>query len=326
MASALSIENYAAPNLSGERTALSLEVQAASQTISVDSNQGYSVNDYVVVGNLGSEACEMLKITSVSGANTISFAPASTTLYHAARSAVTKLFGDKIRIYRAPDVNGLPPLDASFTAVTIISIDPDQPSTIYNDASISSSYWYKFVYYNSTTLLETSLSGSSASRGTSDGNYCTVQDIRRVSGISSERWVNDQAMAGYRLRAQEIVNGELKSLYIVPFSTPINPLISSITERLSAWLALTDQVTAFGPSSAAKAKTLHDEAMSDLASIKNGTRVLLDATGVSTAIEGGGVGTLSGLPNDSSVDTATGIGDRLFRVSDIQGGRSARMY
>jgi len=240
MAQDLKINNYGELNIR-ESTKLSADSADGASSFTVQNNEDFSANDYFIIGLRGSETMDQLLVLSVSGDDTIT-STAAAKRQHFKHDDVTKLFGNKLRIYRASNVNGSRPADGDFALLATQDIDFDQMFTDYTDADGSSSYWYRYSYYNSTALTETEK--SRPFRGGNYGNYCSIQEIRQEAGLEGNRWITDERIDLKRQAAQAFINSMLSGLYTLPFSEPINPLIAECTRLLAAGYLLTDN---YGP-------------------------------------------------------------------------------
>lgn len=242
MSQTLKIDNFNSLNIQ-EETALTADaaISASPVSLAVLNSQGYLANDIFILGTLASEISEKLTVTSIPDTSHINVA--ALTKAHTKFERITKLFGDKIKVYRAANVDGTVPADANFSVIATVDIDYDQKATVYVDAAGSNAYWYKFTYFNSTTSTQTDIGDSTAGRGGID-NYATIDSIRREAGLTNNKWISDSQIDEKRQTAQAIIDSTLQGRYTVPFTSPINPLIAEITRRLAAGYLLTDD---YGP-------------------------------------------------------------------------------
>lgn len=66
----------------------------------------------------------------------------------------------------------------AFIVLATREIDPDQMSTYYRDSAGSSGYWYRFTYFNETTMAETDLLELPAVRSANAPHCALVREIR----------------------------------------------------------------------------------------------------------------------------------------------------
>lgn len=313
MAQTLTIPNYAKQNIV-EASSITADTAAGATTATLANIHNFAADTYMIFGQLGAEVSELRKITSVAS-NTVTV-PAL-TFAHNRFDVVTALFGDKIKVYRASNTDGTPPADASFTLLDTVDIDVDQLATSYVDATGSSDYWYKFIYYNSTSVASSSLADSVAVRGGGYGNYCSIDQIRVEAGLQSNRNISDVQIDEHRQYAQQVINSYLSGVYPLPFADPVNALIQRITVLIASGSLLNKEYGSLTTHSTNNGDQKLKEGMDKLTQIKTGKIALIDAAGNSLLpSSASGVG---GWPNDTTTDAtaADSGGDRLFRISDV---------
>lgn len=313
----LQIDNFPAINIK-DKLILTADTAIGITSIPVVNSEGVSADDFIVLGNLGSEYSE-----KVQAAHT-GFAPdrshvvivAATLAAHDEFDPLWILAGDKIKIWRAPNVDGTPPADGTFTLLTTIDVNYDETSTAYEDAAGSNAYWYKVTYLNSTTNAETSLADSPILiRGGDYGVYTTISAIRREAGLWNNEFITDSTIDAARYRAQYEIDGALQGMYTVPFQPPVNPMISALTEKLAAFYLLS---TDYGPMASGNSKDA-DKKMSEyqrlMEKIDSKNYVLTDSNGQELALAGAGGN--KAWPNDTTATTPgdQGGSQRIFRMS-----------
>lgn len=318
MSTTIKIDNYSTLNVI-EKTALTEDVEAAATSLPLENNQNFAADDYILVGQPGSESAEIRTVDSVSGANTA--VADALTQRHNQYEQVLKLFGNKIRVYRAANSNGTPPADGSFSLLDEVAIDPDQLQTKYTDSAGSSGYWYKFVYYNETTDTETALADCSAGRGGGIGQYATLDSIRGLAGFANNPNISDSLVEEYRQAAQAQINGALGGHYTVPFEAPINPLISQITRLIAAGNLQLAQYGAYNVSDTNNGKLKVDEGEALLKKIVDRKYVLNDIAGNDTPTTND-LG-FSGYPNGNTQDSQ-GNNGFLFERTGLDGFNSRK--
>lgn len=317
MSQTLNIDNFSSINVL-EETTLSLACIAGITELTVTSAQNFAGGDIVLLGRKGSETAEIDSLASTTLPHTLTLGTA-TALAHSKFETITKLYGNQISLYRASNVDGTPPINSSYTPLATFDIDYDQMYTSYLDSTGGSDYWYKYVYYNSTTGLTTTLSESQGTRGGSIGVYASLDSIRQEAGMNSSRYITDATIAQKRAVAQALINATLTGTYVIPFEAPIDPLIEECTRVLAAGYLLLEN---FGAISASN--TNNGQAKIDSITGVKGllTRIntrdikLVNAIGVSNVTASSG--TFEGFPNadTATADTSVGGGARMFRVGD----------
>ncbi|MFZ2528757.1 MAG: phage protein Gp36 family protein [Rhodococcus sp. (in: high G+C Gram-positive bacteria)] len=278
MATILNIESFSNTNLR-ERTTLTAGAEAGASALVVASIAGYAVGDILYVGELSREGCEKVIIQSISGL--VVTLTSALKHDHAAYTPVVSVLGDLIHVYRAANVDGTVPADVAFTVLATRDIDPDQLSTYYTDSSGSSSYWYRFTYYNATTLDETDLADSIAVRGDDFGHYASLSEIRAEAGFSNNYNLKDTFIDQQRRAAEAEINTALASAYTVPFTT-VPEIIRTLTIQLAAGLLLQDQYGSGSTKGSAKLKAARDQ----LKAMQNREQTITGEGGVSIATGG----------------------------------------
>lgn len=307
MSTTLQLESFVTSNIR-ETGALSDDAAAAVATIKLRSTDGFAADDIIYIGVLGREGCEKAVIQSVDDHTTLTLVTAL-GLRHTAFEPVTSVLGDRIRIYRAPNVDGTEPDVGTFNELTSRTIDPDQPSTYYTDPDGSSDYWYRYTYTNVDTGDETDLADSEPSRGDDFGHYASLEDIKQAAGFENNPNLKASYIDYHRRSAEAEVNTTLGGIYTTPFTAPIPDLIQTITTQLAAGLLLQD---AFRGSS-----TLGDtrvrEARTMLDALREGSSTLASAEATNLVSP-----TVSSWPNDTTAttDVEDGGGKRMFHIGD----------
>lgn len=315
MSATVKVDNYGSVNIR-EEAQLNAVVAAAASALVLNNTQNIAANDYLLIGARGTQSCELLPVLSNDSATGVTLS-SPLKLPHVRFEPVVKVFGNKIKLYRAPNVDGTQPADAAFVYLDIFDIDADQFFTYCADPNGSSAYWYKFTYYNSATTAETSLADSGCARGGVGGNYCSIDDIRQKAGLMYNTFITDAMIDVERQSAQAIINSKLSGVYTLPFTAPISPLIRKITILLAAGAVLLGDYGPLNNLSTADGQSKIDEAMGLLDQLDVKTLVLTDASGVDTSIPGSANG-YSGWPDVTTAAALpeNGGGDFMIRVSD----------
>lgn len=295
MSQTLRLNNFNSANIVEETV---LDADAALGTaLTLKDNQGFIAADYILIGQRGGENSE-LRIVDAPNSNLTGLTiTAATKLLHSRFDQVTKLFGNKMRIYRAANVDGTQPADASFSLVDTIDIDPDQMTTEWTDATGTAAHWYKRTFYNSTSTGETPLGDAIAYRGGEDNNlyYANTDEVRQKAGLQNNKWITNEKVIEKINAAQSVINATLIGLYTVPFTSPINPLINEITQLLAAGYLLSQEST--NSSTQAKGKALIDEGNAWLSKLDKRELKLTGMTGSDESATSTGTGGYSGWPN-----------------------------
>lgn len=329
MSAKITLDNFPLVNQL-EKGEINADAAVGATALTLKNNQGFAATDVVLLGNPGADGSELSTISAVN-ADQVTVTVGATKLKHVQHERITKLYGTQAKIYRAPNTSGNEPADSAFTLLATVTLEPDQPSSTYNDAAGSSDYWYKYTYYNPTSLAETDRVQSPAVRGEGDSsaNYCLIDDVREEAGFKNATYITDAMIDVKRQAAQAEINAALGGYYSVPFQQPVNAFITDITRRLAAGLLLLEQFGAFDTQNTQNGQKKVDGARADYKDLQAGSKTLKDQSGASiatTGTSGGSAAGFSGWPNDKTGTTGqqydslgapiAGSGDFSFRVDD----------
>lgn len=313
MSATLSIKNYGDLNIL-ETSRLTADAAAGATTVSLENIQNFIADSFIVVGQVGHEQCELRAVESVT--DQVATLTVALSFAHDAYEPVTKLFGDKHKVYRSTSSTG------TFTLHDTIDIDADQPDTLYTDVDGSSSYWYKRTFYNSVSTTETDIALAESAQGNGYDDYISVDAIRAAAGFENNHNISNADINELRQAAQDEINGTLSGRFTVPFATPINKFIADITKRLAGGKLWLDQYNqAYSPDSTAKGSQMVKSAKDDLRAIQNGSLTLIGEQGNDEATgDGGGIGADGWPLNITETTSPSNNGsERLFRIGDNQG-------
>jgi phage gp36-like protein len=299
MATTLRIDSFQEINVI-ERTELSADYVDAAETLSIRSTEGLSAGQSIYVGQLSREGCEKAVIASVVDQTTINLSEAL-KLPHARYEPVTAVLGDSIHIYRAPDLDGNVPADMQFSVLTTRTIDPDQPSTYYKDATGSSAFWYRYTYFNPISNDETPLTAFDAWRGDDFEHYASLAEIRKEAGFEHAYNLPDSDVELQRRNAESEINASLVGAYTVPLA-PVPAIIRTLTIQLAAAMLL---AKAYGETAGIRQKL--KDARAAINGYKNQSSVLTDDDGNSLSTSDS-VGGYPGAPSREA--------PRYFRMGD----------
>lgn len=290
-----------------EKTKLNADAAASQAVIAVENTQGFVADDFVVVGRLGSEQAEILKVLSVAS-NQITFTT-NLSFAHDTLEDVTKLRGDQIKVYRAANVDDTTPDDADFgTAITTLTIEADQMFTEYTDSTGGSDYWYKKTYYNSVALTETNLASALAVRGGDYGQYVTVSEVRAEAGFENNDNITDSEVADRRADAKSEVDGALSSRYTLPL-TYVPEVVKNANKLIAAGYLLSGSYGIGVEGSAEEGAGKLKMGRKLLEGIRDGSIALIDQTGALISETQAGVG---GYPDDDAPEEE----DAKFKIDD----------
>lgn len=164
-------------------TRLSSASSVSATIISVDNMSDFSANDFIVIGEEGTETAELKKIESVTSPGTITITSAL-KFEHLVDSPIRVALIDQIKFYGSTSTT----ISASNILATVdVMVDNPRKETMYNHSEGTDSWYYKFTYYNSVTGDESSLDDAILiSGGTATDLYCTEDDVLDYLNISKD--------------------------------------------------------------------------------------------------------------------------------------------
>ncbi len=311
MSTVLRADNFDEINIK-EKAVLDADAAAAATTILVQSVQNIAVDDFTFIGNRGSETTEIRKVTSISS---LTLTIPALTQAHDRFEAIIVARADKIRYYRAANVDGSVPADGSFSQIAEVDIDYDQLFTDHIDSTGDSNFWYKYTFYNSVSTAETDLEATAAVRGGEFGHYITTNDVRAEAGLEDETNITDAAIAKHRDAAESCVNGSIISNYSLPLDEPFPALIVKISTIIAAGWLIQEQYGPQSPEIFTAGGSKVKDGKDLLKKIAARTLTITDFQGNSLLSTTGGVG---GWPDETTKDATRDEsgGDHKFRVKD----------
>ena len=155
-----------------EETDVATAIAAAGTTLVVDNTDGFSANDYIVIGTLGKETAEIVKIASNDSDTQLTIA--AVNFAHAVNEPVKRTPFNQVKFLQCSTATGTYAADGSAESMQVDNKDllTGHQTTL---ASARDKYW-KVIYYNSTSTNQTSESDATATLGSSV-LYCSVQDV-----------------------------------------------------------------------------------------------------------------------------------------------------
>ncbi|MFB6518581.1 hypothetical protein [Streptomyces sp. NPDC056401] len=238
MSTTLLIDSFSEENVQ-ERTELKSGAAAGSSSLDVRSIEGYEVGQTIYVGQLSRDGIEKAVIAALPNETTITLSLAL-ELSHGLYEPVTSVVGSKVRVYRAPNVDGSQPTGDAYIVLGMRELDPDQTATYYTDPDGSSAYWYRRTFYDPTRNVETDLADSYPVRGDDFKHYASVNEIREAAGFRDAYNLRDSDIDQQRRFAESELNASLAAAYTTPFD-PVPSLVHDLTVQLAAALLLVAQ-------------------------------------------------------------------------------------
>lgn len=302
----LIVKNFSSLNQL-QKTKLTSAVSEGGTTLAVENESGFDTDHKVLIAP-SSEFAEIRTVNAVSD-ESIDLTGDALDHAHDEDTEVIKLRGDKIRIYRAANVDGSVPAAGSFSLLTTVTIVADQVETEYIDSSGGSGYWYVSTIYNSVDDTETDIDVDNARRGGGYGYYATIDQIRKTAGFEGADFISDNDIAEAREDANSIIKGRIRKRYTLPLST-VPKMLIRIERLIAAGLILTDEYSIDSGGTENEGNAKYKKGMSLLNELVTGETELVSADeGLEEETS-----TIEAFPTS---ELATEYGDRrVFRISD----------
>lgn len=173
------------PDLSQQEKAyISTPVAVAATTIYVKSSANISATALILIGNIGSEATELKRVSGTgTGLITLDTTGGWTACAnsHGVDTVITVLPYDEVRFYKSTTSGG------TFTALIDVALDVDEESTKYDYTAGATTDYFKVAYHNSLTDDTSEQSGELAATGYGPQALSSIiSDIRVFVGNKPE--------------------------------------------------------------------------------------------------------------------------------------------
>lgn len=215
----------------GERTTLTADVAAgANVTLTIENNDGYAEDTFIVVGREGSERAELAQINQ---------AVTPGTTVRVATLARAHKIGEPVTLYRFNQRKfyGALTADGEYTELTgdgsPLPIGVDDPQGTLLEYSGATYLYFKATYYNSETATETDLDDSAAVSANDSSRYCTIYGIRKMAGFTNNPYISDGRIEDKRRQAENEINSSIMTRYSMPLAE-VPPLLTYVCELLAA--------------------------------------------------------------------------------------------
>lgn len=206
-----------------KHTYLSADEAIGQSAISVESSVGFAVGEYSIIGSVGSEKSEIVRIhTSTPTTATEITLNAVTVFAHNRGDLFTFIPYNQVVIERSTDSG------VNYSVLDTVSIRVDSFETYYIDTTGLSTYYYRVRFLNSADTVYSSYSDGIIATGFV---YNSVGSVKKraldqvgetISGIITDEFLNDSLWEGRR----EVD----KALKRWSFRTAFNTDIGNVTE------------------------------------------------------------------------------------------------
>ena len=303
----------------GEKTTFSAEEAVGETTLSVTNSQGFSVNDFIILGHIGSETAEIRRIESITS-TTITVTTA-TSILHAEEEPIRLIRYDQRKFYRSTSEAG------TYTHLSAegspVDIDVDKPEgTEFEDSSGASSSWYKATYYNSYSGDESDIDNAVAVKAGDVEHYTSIYKIKDEAGFKDNSYISSELIDRYRTEAEAIAESTVAIVYQVPLaSTP--RIFQHIVTLLSAGLLLSKEYGLESDVEISKTGQRKIERAEELLEkIKSGEVLLLSASNAELSRQTTNLASCSNAYDSSKYNKGElfSLKDELFRMANPETG------
>lgn len=177
-----------------EKSYLSVGIGINVNAFDIKNNDRFAINDRILIGKMGTEAAEVVTVTSVN-VNGTSLVTTATVFPHNADDPVYKLRFDQVKFYRNTTGSS-----GTYSAVSTQNLDVDNGdlTTKYDDTTGLSTYYYKVSMYHSISTLESALSDPIAGSGYTRNQVGRIIDevLREVSDTNEVHMTRNEIL-GY---------------------------------------------------------------------------------------------------------------------------------
>ena len=137
-----------------EKSYLANDYAIGVTSVEVKNNNRFAANDRIMIGEMGHEKTEIVTVSAVN-ANGTTLTVGTTVFSHSADDPVYKLRFDQVKFYRSTTGSS-----GTYALLATVDLDVDNANltTIYDDTTGLSSYYYKTTVYHSISTLESAYS------------------------------------------------------------------------------------------------------------------------------------------------------------------------
>jgi len=313
-----SLEN----NVLGEQTSFDSEKAAGQTELTVKNSQGFSIDDYIILGTIGSETAEVRKISSTT-ATTITISVA-TSFLHEKNDPIQLLRFNQRKFYRSTTEDGT--YTELISEGSPVDIEVDKPEgTEFEDSTGTSTSFYKVTYYNSTSSLESAIADSIASKASDSNHYTSIYKIKDEAGFKDNSYIGSDVIDRYRTEAESIAESTIAIVYQVPLaSTP--RIFQHIVTLLSAGFLLSKEYGLTDDTDVSKTGQRKIERAEELLKkITDGEILLLSASNAELSRQTTNLASCSNVYDSTKTNKGSlfTTEDELFKMADPSSGQGS---
>ncbi len=298
----------------GEKTIFSADEAVGQTVLSVENAQGYAVDDFVVLGQVGKESAEVRLITAVASDLT-SITVVATDFKHLKGATITLLRYNKRKFYRSTSETGT--FSHLSSEGSPVDIEVDKPEgTEFEDSSGTTSSWYKATYFNSQAGNESSLDDAVAVQAGDVEHYTSIFKIKSEAGFKDNPHIAIELVDRYRTEAEIQAEGAVAGVYQLPFSNKPKMFQHIITLLAAGHLIAKEygveadiEISKTGERKIERAEEL-------LKKIQDGELLLIGENGLLLSKHGASLATNSNKFSDPDKGTLFNISDEHFKLTN----------
>jgi hypothetical protein len=300
-----------------EKTDFSADEAIGQTVLSVDNNQGFIADDYIILGRLSQETSELAQVYSVSSDLKSITIKIATRHSHFKGDPITKILYNQRKFYRSTSKTGT--FSHLSTEGSPVDIEVDKPDgTIFEDTTGSSTSWYKSTYFNTESGKETSIDDAIPIQAGESNHYTSLYKIKLEAGLEENYYVPIDIVDDYRNEAENQAESSVVGIYSVPFSSAPK-IFEQIVRILAAGLLLTKEYGLEADINISKTgERKIQRAESLLQKIKDGVILLVDQNNSLIGRTGSLKASSSNAYDGSTEDKGElfNIGDEHFSMKD----------
>lgn len=219
-----------------EKTTITDPVSAGATTVKVKNTQGYSNNEYIALGGIGTEKSEIVKINAAVSSDT-QFTVTATKFAHNEGDSVTYARYNQVRFYMATTETG------TYNLQTTVDLEVDNTNlvTVWDDTDGVATNYYKVSYYNDVSTLESSLSDPIPGSGitTNTVRYVTDEVLTEAMDVGEAITTRNEIL-DWQNDCQDDVKSRRRKWSFLKTRVASNRVASQETYSLSSDFGVTD--------------------------------------------------------------------------------------
>lgn len=178
-----------------EKSYLSNPYAIGVNSIAVKNADRFALNDRIMIGEMGQEKTEVVTVTA-GATDGMTITTGATVYSHEADTPVYRLRFDQVKFYRSTTT-----ATGSYSVISTQNLDVDNENltTIYDDTSGLSTYFYKTSVYNSISAIESSLSDPIGGGGyqRNQVGYAIDEFLQEVSDQNEQHVTRSEILGFY---------------------------------------------------------------------------------------------------------------------------------